>query len=174
MRNIKFRIGILIFFVLVGCVPNATVYYKPTVDVESTHEKSHCVPTEKYVHFNIKTKKQTLKVRGYGNTYPTSNGEVAEGQFVISGNWKEIKYKNEGFYITAPNINEKIKSIKIYGEVHDYDGYSSFNSGAVFPKKNGESFDIIFPTLIIDGEEVKLPILHIQRTIWIGISPFNC
>lgn len=174
MRSIKFGISILIFFVLVGCVPNATVYYKPTVDVESTHEKSHCVPTEKYVHFNIKTKNQTLKVRGYGNTYPTSKGEVAEGQFVISGKWNEIKYKNEDFYMMAPDINEKIKPTKIYGDVHDYDGYSSFNSGAVFSKQNGDSFDISFITLIIDGEDVKLPILHIKRTIWIGISPFNC
>ncbi|ABM03107.1 hypothetical protein Ping_1280 [Psychromonas ingrahamii 37] len=174
MRFIKFGRCILIFSVLVGCVPNATVYYKPLVDVESTHEKSHCVPTEKYVNFIIKTKDQTLKVRGYGNTYSTSHGEVSEGQFVIYGNWNEINFKNEDFYITAPAINDKSKPIQIYGEVHDFDGYSSFNSGAVFPKQDGDSFDVIFPSLIIDGEEVKLPTLHIKRTVWIGISPFNC
>ena len=174
MRSIKFGICILIFFILVGCAPNATRYYRPTVDVESTHEKSHCVPTEKYVYFNIKTKDQTLKVRGYGNTYSTSHGEVVEGQFVIYGNWNKIKYKDEEFYIMPPDINEKIKPIEIYGKVHDFDSYSSFNSGAVFPKQGGDSFDMIFPSLIIDGEEVELPILHIKRTIWIGISPFNC
>jgi hypothetical protein len=174
MRSIKFGMCILIFFVFVGCVPNATFYYKPAVDVESTHDKSHCVPTEKYVIFNIKTKDQTLKVRGYGNTYLTYHGEVSEGQFVIYGNWNEIKFKNEDFYIMTPDMSEKFKPIKIYGEVHDFDGYSSFNSGAVFPKQEGDSFDVIFPSLIIDGEEVKLPILHIKRTVWMGISPFNC
>ena len=174
MRSIKFGSCILIFSFLVGCVPNATVYYRPTVDIESTHEKSHCVPTEKYVHFNIKTKGQILKIRGYGNTYSHSYGEGTEGQFVITGNWNEIKFKNEEFYIMVPNINEKVKPIKIYGEVHNFDGYSSFNSGAVFPKQNAGSFDVIFPSLIIDGEEIELPILHIKRTIWTGISPFNC
>ncbi len=174
MRIIKFGVCVLIFFILFGCVPNATLYYRSTVDFESTHEKSHCVPTEKYVHFNILTKNQILKVRGYGNTYSTSHGEVSEGQFVIYGSWNEIKFKNKEFYILAPDTNEKIKPLEVYGEVHNFGSDSSFNSGAVFPKQDGDSFDVIFPSLIIDGEEVKLPILHVKRTIWIGISPFNC
>jgi len=174
MDSMKFIIFTSIIFALIGCVPNATVYYKPTVDVESTHEKSHCVPTEKYVHFEIITKKQILKIRGYGNTYSTSDGEVAEGQLVIYGKWDEIKYENKEFYVLVPGINKKIKPIKTYGEVHNFDSYSSFNSGAIFPKQVGDSFDLIFPALIIDGEKIELPILHIKKTIWIGISPFNC
>jgi len=174
MQKIKLKICISIIFILVGCVPNATVYYKPTVDVESTHEKSHCVPTEKYVHFNIKTKDQILKIRGYGNTYSSSEGEVVEGQLVIYGNWHEIKYQNDEFYMMVPGFKEKFKSLKIYGEVHDNDGYLSFNSGAIFSKHGVDSFDLIFPALLIDGEKIDLPILHIKKTIWIGISPFNC
>ena len=174
MSCVKFGIHSLLFIVLVGCVPNATTYYRPTVDIESTHEKSHCVPTEKYVHFNIKTKNQTLKIRGYGSTYPTSSGEFSEGQFVITGNWQEIKYKNDEFYLIDPDSSTKTKAIKIYGDVHDYKNKSSFNSGAVFPRQKGDSFDVIFPPLLIDGEEVELPILHIEKKIWMGISPFNC
>ena len=174
MRIINFGVCVLIFSFIVGCVPNATVYYRPTVNVESVHEKSHCVPTEKYVYFNIRIKGQTLKVRGFGNTYSNSEGGGTEGQFIISGNWNEIGYKNKDFYIVVPGIDLKIKSIKTYGDVHKNDGSLSFNSGAVFPKQNGDNFDIIFPPLIIDGEEIELPILHIKRTIWFGISPFNC
>lgn len=174
MKSIKFIIFTSITFVLIGCVPNATVYYKPTVDVESTHEKSHCVPTEKYVHFEISTKKQILKIRGHGTTYSTSDGEVAEGQFVIYGKWNDVKYENDKFYLIVPGINKKIKPLKTYGEVHNFDDYSSFNSGAIFPKQVGDSFDLVFPSLIIDGEKIDLPILHIKKTIWIGISPFNC
>jgi len=174
MRCIRFVISIFLTFVIVGCAPNATVYYRPSVDIESTHEKSHCVPTEKYVHFNIKTKDQTLKVRGYGNTYSNSYGGGTEGQFVVDGNWNKIKYKNENFYLMVPGINKKIKPIKVYGDVHNFEGYSSFNSGAVFPKQDADKFDIYFPPLIIDAEELELPILHIKRTIWTGISPFNC
>ena len=155
-------------------MPNATVYFKPTVDVESTHEQSHCVPTEKYVHFNIKAKNRTFNVRGYGNSYSHSYAEGTEGQYVISGIWKEIKYKNNDFYILIPGSNEKIKPKKVYGETHDYKDHSMFNSGAVFPRLDADSFDVIFPPLIIDGEEVELPVLHIKRTIWMGISPFNC
>jgi hypothetical protein len=167
-------IKLFVFLVLSGCVPNATVYYRPTVDVESTHEKGHCVPTERYVHFTIKAKDQTFKVRGYGNTYSNSYGEVVEFQFVISGKWSEIKYINDEFYMMVPDTNKKINPIKIYGEVREFDGFSSFNTGAIFSKQGGDSFDVVFPSLIIDGEKIELPILHIKRTIWMGISPFNC
>jgi hypothetical protein len=176
MRTIQtLKVGIsTLVIVLAGCVPNATVYYRPSVNVASTHEKSHCVPIENHVLFDIKTKSQTLTVRAYGTIYSTSRGEFAEGQYVINGNWQEIKYINDKFYITTPDIAEKVAPIKIYGEVHRYDGYSSFNSGAVFPRPKSDTFDVTFPPLLIDDEEVELPVLHIKRTIWMGISPFNC
>lgn len=172
MGIIQLGISVLLISALVGCVPNATVYYRPTVDVDSVHEEAHCVPMEKYVHFNIILKGQTLKVRGYGNTYSSSEG--TEGQFVIYGEWHEIKYKDSGFYLVVPGSDVKINPIKTYGEVNKHEGYLMFNSGVVFPKQSSESFDIIFPPLIIDGEEVELPILHVKRTVWVGISPFNC
>lgn len=173
VRNFKFGIYFLLINILTGCVvPNATVYYRPTVDVNSTHEKSHCVPTEKYVHFNLKTKNQILKVRGYGSIY--AYGEKSEGQFIIKGKWNKIKYKNKNSYLIVPDTNKKIKPLKIYDELHNYDDYSSFNFSIVFPKPNTDRFDIVFPPLIIDDEEIKLPILHIEKKVWIGISPFNC
>ncbi len=95
---------------LAGCVPNATVYYRPSVDIPSTHEKSHCVPTENYVIFTIKTKSQILKVRGYGSI-STYRDEFAEAQYVIDGNWNEIKYKNDKFYIMASGGTEKVAPI---------------------------------------------------------------
>lgn len=174
MKSIKSGIYVSIVISLIGCVPNATVYYKPTVDIQSTHEKSHCVPTEKYVHFNIKSKDRTFRVRGYSNTYSHSYGKGTEAQLVIYGKWNKIKYKNNNFYIAIPGTDKKIKPTKIYGEVHNQDGSSQFNSGAVFPKQDADKFDVIFPPLIIDGEEIELPVLHVKRTIWVGISPFNC
>lgn len=175
MQRTKILICVLLLASIVGCLPNAEVYYRPSIDVESTHEKGNCVPTERYVYFNIKTKNQVLKVRGYGNTYTGSQGKlVSEGQYVIFGNWDEIKYKNEDYYIVGSDNDEKVKPQKIYGEVHVYDSYSSFNSGAVFIKQRGDNFEVFFPPLIIDGEEIELPVLHIEKTIWMGISPFNC
>jgi len=150
------------------------MYYRPTVDVDSTHEKSHCVPTEKYVHFNIQTKGGLLKVRGHGDSYSYSYAEGTEGQYVIYGTWREIGYKDDGFYLTISGSNEKIKPKKTYGEKYERDGNSMFNSGAVFPKQDSESFDVIFPPLVVDGEVVELPVLHVKKTIWAGISPFNC
>lgn len=176
MQTIKILVGVLLVGLLVGCVPNATTYYRPSVDLESTHEKGHCVPTEKYVHFKIKTKNQTLKIRGYGNTYSTYKGNFSEAQYVISGKWNNISYKNNDFIIVGSGNNQKVKSQKIYEKVNISHSDSSlmFNSSAVFPKQEGDSFDVYFPLLIIDGEEIKLPVLHIEKTIWMGISPFNC
>ncbi len=177
MQKSKSVIWALMFVFLAGCVPNATVYYRPSVDVESTYEQGHCVPVDKYVFFNIKAKSQTLKVRGYGSTYTGAQGElVSEGQYVIFGNWNEIKYKNEDFYITGSDADGKVKAQKLYGEVNvsHSDSNSMFNSSAVFPKQDGNSFDVYFPPLIIDGEEIDLPVLHIEKTIWMGMSPFNC
>jgi len=132
------------------------------------------VPVEKYVHFTIETKNHTLKVRGYGNTYSHAYAKGSEGQYVISGNWKEIGYKNDDFFLVVPGREEKIRPTKIYHEQHRYADYSSYNSGAVFPKQDADSFDVIFPALIVDGEAIVLPVLHIKRTLWTGISPFNC
>ena len=177
MQRIKLTLWLFILISLAGCLPNATVYYRPSVDVESTYEQGHCVPVDKYVFFNIKSKSQTLTVRGYGDTYTGKDGElVSSGQYVISGRWEEIRYKNDDFYITGENSGEKIKAVRIYGEVHDSYTDSSlvFNSSAVFPKQEGDNFDIYFPMLIIDGEEIELPVLHIKKTIWMGMSPFNC
>lgn len=174
MRKAFTCLAIVGLIVMSGCLPNATMYYRPTVDVDSTHEKSHCVPIEKYVHFRINTAAQVLRVRGYGDSYSHSHAEGTEGQYVIYGNWKEIKYKNDDFYLAIPGSNDKIKPKKTYGERHNYEGYSMFNSGAVFPKQDSDSFDVVFPPLLVDGEEIELPILHVKRTIWAGISPFNC
>lgn len=174
MKGIKFVTQALISISLIGCAPNATVYYRPSVDIESVHEKSHCVPTEKYVYFNIKSKDRTFRVRGYSNTYSHSYSTGTEAQLVVTGKWKEIKYKNDDFYITIPGTDKKIKPTKTYGEIHQYNSDSQFNSGAVFPKQDADKFDVNFPPLIINGEEIKLPVLHVKRTIWVGISPFNC
>lgn len=176
MHTIKPLIGILIMIFMVGCLPNATTYYRPSVDIESVYEKGHCVPTEKYVHFKIKTKNQTLKIRGYGNTYSTSSGEFSEAQYVIIGVWNNISYKNDDYFIVGSDSNEKVKSQKIYEKVNvsHTDSSLMFNSSAVFPKQNGDGFDVYFPLLIIDGEEIELPVLHIEKKIWMGISPFNC
>jgi hypothetical protein len=157
-----------------GCVPNATIYFRPTVEIASTHEKSHCVPTEKFVHFTVEAGGSTLKVKGQADSYSRSYAEGTEGQYVIVGNWKEIRLKSNDFVLRTPGSTESIKPNKTYGDASSYDGYSMFNLGAVFPKQTSDSFHVRFPTLIVDGDEVELPVLHAKKTVWAGISPFNC
>ena len=175
MKLIKLFIIAVISVLLASCVlPNATSYYRPTVDVKSSHVKGHCVPLERYVLFEINVKGKHYKFRGYGNTYSHNGGEGTEVQLIVEGTWNEIKYKNNEFYLIPKGGSKKIDPTKIYGEQHQYKDKQSFNSGAVFPKVGEDEFDAYFPQLIIDGEEIDLPVLHIKKTIWIGISPFNC
>lgn len=157
-----------------GCVPNATFYYRPTVDVASSHEKSHCVPTEKTVHFTVDTRGSALKVRGQGDSYSHSYAAGTEGQYVIVGTWRDIALKNNDFQLLLPGRDHGIAPVKTYGDPSDHDGYSMFNLGAVFPLQSSDSFAVKFPTIIVDGEEVELPVLHVKKTVWAGISPFNC
>lgn len=159
---------------LVGCVPNATTYYRPTVDLESTHEESHCVPTEKYVHFEVRIPQGALKVRGYGLTYKHGDDEGTEGQYVIDGLWKDIHYQNDVFYLTVPGSDVQIKPIKTYADLFEYATQSKLSSGAVFPKQTSDAFDVHFPPLIVDGTVIDLPVLHIQKTLCTWISPFDC
>ena len=177
MQRMALLIFGLILTLLMGCAPKAKVYYRSSVEIESTREKQHSEPTEKYVYFDMETKNKTLSIRGYeipknqalkirghGETYSTSEGEFSEGQYVVFGNWRKIGYKNEDFFIAGSGNDEKVKSRNYYGEehhLHEYNSYYKF--GAVFPKQNGDNFDVFFPPLIIDGEEIQLPVLHIEK-----------
>lgn len=175
VKLIKLSIIAVISVLLASCaVPNATSYYRPTVDVKSSHIKGHCVPLERYVLFEINVKGKVYKFRGYGNTYSHKWGEGTEVQLIVDGNWNEIKYKNNEFYLIPKGGSKKIQPTKIYGEQNQHKDELSYNSGAVFPKVEEDAFDAYFPPLIIDGEEIELPVLHIKKTIWVGISPFNC
>lgn len=165
----------LIFSVfLTACVPNATSYYRPSVDFKSYHEKAHCVPVEKFVHFTIEYEKGILEIRGSGSIYSTGKGKRASGQYVIEGKWAEIKYKDDNFYYSDANSTERLKAKEIFGKVYQYRDSKMFNSEAVFDNPSSDNFDVIFPKLIVDGEELSLPVLHVEKKIWMGISPFNC
>jgi hypothetical protein len=174
MRAAFSILGLAALALIGGCLPNATIYFRPTVDIASTHEESRCVPTEKFVHFTVETGGSTLKVKGQGDSYSHPYAEGTEGQYVIVGNWKEIRLKSNDFDLRIPGSTESIKPNKTYGDASSYDGYSMFNLGAVFPKQSSDSFQVKFPVLIVDGEEVELPVLHVKKTVWAGISPFNC
>lgn len=174
MPSIKRVISLFLLLAITACVPNATMYFRPTVDIESTHQQAHCVPVDRFVLFNLKVKEQTLKVRGYGDTWSHPHGSGTEGQYVIEGKWDDIRYKNDGFYLLVTGSDIKVRPTKISGQVHHYEGYSTFNASAVFPEQNAARFDIYFPPLLVDGVEVELPVLHLKKTLWTGISPFNC
>ena len=36
------------------------------------------------------------------------------------------------------------------------------------------SFELLSPTVVIDGEEIKFPVMRFEQRQWMGISPFNC
>ncbi len=173
--NIKIVISsILLLSIFSACMPNATIYYRPTVAIPSSHEKGNCVPIEKYVHFTIPTKKGAIRVRGYGNTFSTSDGNFIEAQYVIYGNWNEIKYAGDDFSATVTGSDQTLQPTDFYGEVYQFEHTRMFNSGCVFKKPAGKSFEFTFPVLLIDGEEITLPVLHIEKKLWVGLSPFNC
>ena len=173
---IKFHyISLLPLLFLVGCaVPNVTSYYRPSVAVSSVYEPEHCVPLEKHLSFITTTRSASYTARATGYVY-TSNGHPLLGaQYVISGRWGSIELAEHEPSLVVSGRTLELEPYSVSGDESNYNQEKYFNINVTFEHDPIDSYEIVFPKLLIDDEEVTLPPLKIDKTWWFGISPFNC
>ena len=175
----------LFALLLEGCVPNVVTYYRPVVDGGKVL-KPHCVPTESIVEFNLPNINGRLHVRAWAD----NGNHVNQIALFFSGKaWREIHFTSTDFRIR--DFEEK--SILTASSVLAYKADSignltaepyfappvrpwlsrfqvQINSNRPLPN----SFELLSPTIVIDGEEIKFPVIRFEQKQWIGISPFNC
>jgi hypothetical protein len=172
-------------FPLSGCIPNAVTYYRPTTDSGNVLTR-HCVPTESIIEFNLPNTNGRLHVRGWAD-----NGKnINQINLFFSGReWNEIHFVSTDFQIhdIEKNIIVAASSVRTYKA----DGISNLTTDPYLapPERPGlfrfhlqinssnqlpRNFELISPSIVIDGEEIVFPPIHFEQKLWIGVSPFNC
>lgn len=183
MRLILFTL--ISLFLLSACVPNAKTYYFPSSDGGEVRS-GRCVATESLLDFEIKSTHKSIKIRA----------RAAEGKnfnsvyLFFSGNsWNKINFTSTNFKIVDLANNLTISNLSSIAFKHD--GTSKLNTESYtaphsrgrasrffveirLPEPMPEKFELFIPTIMIDGDKIKIPTIRFERKVWVGISPFNC
>lgn len=167
-----------LLLLLTGCAPNATVYYRPSVDGGKV-VAAHCVPTQSNIDFQV----GSLPFRARAN----------EGQnaTIVSltpskSSWKTFHFttanfamRNLGSGVTTRNLMVRVmrhdKSDSIIEPFHAQTAKGHFYWLDVYlPRPTPENFEILSPPIMVDDQEFQFPPIRFERKGWMGISPFNC
>jgi hypothetical protein len=185
MRLYAIVLCMLFALALSGCTPNAVKYYRPMVDGGKVL-KPNCVPTESITEFALPDTNGRLHVRAWAN-----NGRhVKQISLFFAGNaWSEIHFTSADFRIRDTEKHSVMSASSVLA--YKSDGMSKLTAEPYLapPERPGlfrfhvqinlldtlpNNFELQSPTIIIDGEEIKFPIIQFQQKQWIGISPLNC
>jgi hypothetical protein len=168
-----------------ACVPNAVTYYRPVVEGGKLLTP-HCVPTESIVEFNLPDANGRLHIRAWAN-----NGKhVHQISLFFSGKgWRMLHFTsthfqirdigNHAFLDIASVLAYKSDSItdlttEPYPAPPERTGLSRFhvqiNSSDPLPDR----FELLSPSIVIDGDAIVFPPIRFEQKHWFGISPLNC
>lgn len=166
---------------LLGCVPNATTYYRPSM-AEGRILARHCVPTESIVEFGPLPFQATVM------------GGEDRWYFVIGlpwtrlpeSHWEAFHFVTSDFHLrdldSGNTIRPQAVSVsrddKVDSIVEPYrlprSKSWSYSIELKLPGQAPDKLEILIPPVVIDGREVRFAPLRFERKIWMGISPFNC
>lgn len=179
------RMSLLFALLLAACTPNTVTFYRPAVDGGELL-RPHCVPTESMIEFDLPEPGGRLRVRAWAD-----NGKQVHqvSLFFMGKGWNELNFTSTQFQIrdierhqtTDASVVRAYKSDRIedltlapYQAPPERPGLSRFqiqvNSAAPLP----EIFDLLSPSIVLDGEVIDFPVIHFELQRWFGISPFNC
>ncbi|MCB1614680.1 MAG: hypothetical protein KDI30_01575, partial [Pseudomonadales bacterium] len=175
----------LLFAFLWSCVPNATVYFHPSVE-NGVVTTPHCVPAESIIDFQLGEGEHRLQVRALADNGDT----VHQVALFFGGNhWRSIHFFDTGFVIRdleshviiTPSslLAYKVDSIEPL-TVEPYlapagrPGLSRFSVQINTAEPLPDNFELQSPPAVVDGEQIAFPPIRFERKVWAGISPFNC
>jgi len=170
---------VLLIPALSGCLPNAVSYHRPTVE-GGRNPSARCVPIQSTVDLNV-------------GLMPVRAGLNRKHVFLSLSRmpWQTLRFSSAEFRIRDLQTNRTIEPSAV--EVFRDDGSKSLT--APYPEAAGtraarggssfwihvnlqdpipEVFELIAPSVIVDGVEETFPAIRFERQQWIGMSPLNC
>lgn len=172
---------------LCGCVPNAVTYYQPTVDGGILRE-AHCVPTKSLMDFTVTGGRADAQKSLPLSAFANNGSHVHQvALFLSPGAWQQFRFVSVDFriYDRAKKVSLVPKAVRTFSDK----GMSPLTTEP-YVRQGGrppiseiqvtledllpDDFDLLVPPIVIDGEEVEFPVIHFERKVWMGISPFNC
>ena len=168
-----------------GCViPNAKTYYRPSVEggrVIAVHGD----PVESQVEFSVGTLPVIVT-----STIRHSNRRLVASLILKPLPGQTIHFTSDHFQIhdtehglnmpvvsvlaferkgsTSPTIPYKIQVRPLAARALQF-LFIDIHVADTQPA----SFELLSPSIMIDGVETTFPVIHFQRKTWVGISPFN-
>ena len=170
-----------VLLMLTGCVPNVTTYYYPSMDGGQVLAR-HCVPTESIIAFG-ELPIQASVIEGNNGWFvslrlPSKRPPLSTWQaFHFTSSDFHVRYPDSG--VTTERLPVSVlrddKSDSMVEPYHPPRPRTWLY--AIYVKLPGpppEKFELLIPSLVIDGREIRFLPLRFERKIWMGISPFNC
>ncbi|MEJ2169256.1 MAG: hypothetical protein P8X90_27415 [Desulfobacterales bacterium] len=182
------KLGITLFYLILlmtlsGCLPNAVTYYQPAVD-GGRLRATRCVPTKSLLDFTVRNSRAYMPIRTLADNGPYVH-QVA--LFFSKGSWETFHFTSTDFriYDLDKKITIRPSSVRTFSE----NGFRPLTTEH-YSMKNGKlpvseiqitlteklpaNFELLSPSIVIDGEKIEFPAIHFERKVWVGISPFNC
>lgn len=186
MHRLRLLFHAILASMLVGCVPNATTYYRPSL-AGGTVLASHCVPTESNLVFQV----GPLWVHAVANQAMNGvivNLDLSSQSFRARqplASWRTFHFNEGGFSVrdldsgaTTQNLQARVfrqdKSNTLSDPYRLQAGQGSYWVDVYLPNPPPERFLLLGPSIVIDGLEMQFPPLRFERKVWVGVSPFNC
>ncbi|MDT3737607.1 MAG: hypothetical protein ROZ00_15365 [Denitratisoma sp.] len=177
------RSALILLFVigLLGCAPNAAVYYLPSVEGGRVIA-GRCVPLPSRVEFtvdNVRISAHVSAVRGR--------------QFVSLSLYpfptQTVRFLSERFELRDSVQGRPIPVVSLEVFRHDREkaltepyprGNAAptaspyFNVLIYMDDTSAEVFELRSPPIAVDGVERFIPAIRFKRETWVGVSPLNC
>lgn len=172
-------ISALLIPALGGCLPNAVSYHRPSVEGGQTLS-ARCVPIQSTVDLSV-------------GLMPVRAGLDRKHVFLSLSRmpWQTIRFSSGEFRIRDLQSGRTIEAGSV--EVFRDDGSKSLT--APYPQGAGtraarggssfwvhvnlrdpipEVFELIVPSVLVDGVEERFPAIRFEQQRWVGMSPLNC
>ncbi len=172
---------LLFVFGLLGCAPNAAVYYRPSV--EGGHVVAgRCVPLPSRTEFvvdNVRISAHVGTVRGRQFVslslypFPTQTVRFLSERF-------ELRESEQGRPIPVASQevfrHDREKALTVpYPHGNAAPTRSPyFNVLVYMDDTSAEAFELRSPPIVVDGTERPIPVIRFKRETWAGVSPLNC
>ena len=146
-----------------------------------------CVPTDSMLDFEIKNTRSSVKIR------TRAGGNLVYLGF--SGNlWSSINFTSIDFMIRDLEKNTTMQPLSVHA--HEHDSYGPLQTGPYVAPPNSpvaqaanlprfsvdinfaepmpKHFELVSPSILVNGEEIEFPSIRFEKKLWMGISPINC
>ncbi len=170
-----------VLLLLTGCVPNATSYYRPSMEGGQVLAR-HCVPTESIVEFGALPMLASVIEGNNGWFVVLSLPARRPAQQM----WQTFHFTTPDFRVRDLDSGVTVERLSVSvlrddrwdSPVEPYrpprPGGWLYSVDVKLPGPPPEKFELLIPALVIDGHEVRYPPIRFERKTWMGISPFNC